>query len=100
MTYKEIVEKLIESDIIVKDFAYDNVDYKELGLGNVKEVYQYGGEGEGDTWESVKYFKDHDVYISVAGSYSSYDGLDFYNDWNSLTHVAPKEVTVTQYHKI
>lgn len=67
----------------------------ELGLGEVEEVAQYGGEGQGDTWWSVKYFKDHDVYIKIDGSYSSYDGTDFYYGYGR--EVRPQKKTITVY---
>lgn len=52
--------------------------HNSLGLGEIIEVEQYGGEGEGSIWYSVKYFPVHDVYIRIDGSYTSYHGTDFY----------------------
>jgi hypothetical protein len=66
-----------------------------LGLGEMKEVSHYGGEGEGETWYSVKYFKDHDVYIRIDGYYQSYDGTTF--DEGYGVEVRPKEKTITVY---
>jgi len=60
------------------------------------EIEQVGGEGEGDHWHSVKYFKDHDVYIKVIGFYSSYHGTDF-SGYDCCYNVAPKEKTITVY---
>jgi hypothetical protein len=68
-----------------------------IGLGEYEEVDQYGGEGQGDTWYSVKYFKQHDVYIRVDGYYQSYDGVDFYNGWESCKEVKPVIKTITAY---
>lgn len=111
------MEKLTFSQIIkhvqkyyndsVDDFAYDERrDFKNTGnsfdyecpeLGVMKEVEQVGGEGEGDTWYSVKYFQDHDVYIKVSGWYQSYNGTDF-GDWNeACKEVRPVEKTITVY---
>ena len=53
----------------------------QLGLGEVEEVAQYGGEDQGTTWYSVKHFKDRDVYIRIDGYYTSYDGTDFYDGY-------------------
>lgn len=80
-----------------------NTDYKELtskvlnylGLGEVKEVAQYGGEDCGSTWYSVKYFKDHDVYIRIDGHYQSYHGTDFYNGHGY--EVRPQEKIITVF---
>jgi len=68
---------------------------QNLGLGEVEEVKQKGGEGEGDTWYSVKYFKDHDVYIRTDGYYQSHNGADF--DEGYGYEVFPKEKTIVVY---
>lgn len=62
-----------------------------------EEVDQEGGEDEGSHWHSVKYFKDHDVYIKVEGWYSPYEGTDF-EDWdNACSEVQPQQKTITVY---
>jgi hypothetical protein len=66
-----------------------------IGLGEIKEVEQYGGEGEGDRWWTVKHFVDHDVYIKTRGYYSSYNGTDFY--YGLGTEVKPTEKTITVF---
>lgn len=66
-----------------------------IGIGEWEEVEQVGGEGEGDIWYSVKYFKDHDVYIKTTGFYSSYEGTEFYDGYGE--EVRPKEKTITVY---
>ena len=66
----------------------------ELGLGKVVEVDQYGGEGQGDRWWSVKHFVDHNVYIKITGHYSSYNGTDFYAGYGKEVKPAEKVVTV------
>lgn len=67
----------------------------QLGLGEVEEVAQYGGEDQGTTWYSVKYFKDHDVYIRIDGHYTSYNGADFYDGYGR--EVVPTEKTVVVF---
>lgn len=66
-----------------------------LGLGEIKEVDSYGGEGQGETWYTIKHFVDHDVYIRTDGFYSSYNGTDFYDGWGE--EVKPVQKTVTVY---
>lgn len=68
---------------------------QQLGLGQIVEVEQYGGEGQGDDWYSVKHFVDHDVYIKTDGYYSSYNGTDF--NYGYGKEVKPVERTVTFY---
>ena len=68
---------------------------QNLGLGEVEEVDQYGGEGQGETWYSVKYFKDHDVYIRTDGYYQSYNGTDFEEGYGQ--EVRPIEKTIIVY---
>ena len=116
LTYQEIIEKLKNFYISVDNFAYDeypdgfyqsnkHLSYEErnkklisdLGLGEFEEVHRHGGEGMGDHWESVKYFKDHDVYIQVVGFYTSHEGTSFYDQWNCCSEVKPKEKIITVY---
>lgn len=78
-----------------------NEKFKEfahfLGLGEIEKVASYGGEDMGSTYYSVKYFKDHDVYLRVDGWYQSHYGVDF-DDWDdAVKEVKPKEKTVTVY---
>jgi len=94
LTGKQILEKLSEAKISYEAIAYMDYDSEELGLGPVEEVDQYGGEGQGEEWYSVQYFKDHGVYIQIDGYYQSHYGCDFDN---APYEVEPKEVTVTKY---
>lgn len=65
-----------------------------------EEIDQYGGEGQGDTWWSIKYFPKHNVYIKVSGWYQSYNGTDF-GDWNeACTQVFPQEKIITVYEPV
>lgn len=114
MTYQEILEELKKQCSDVSEFAYEGVDgekvYPEAKygtekygirrnpvLGIVKEVAGYGGEGEGEDWWKVYYFKDHHVYIKVDGWYQSYNGVEFYNGWNCCSEVSPKEKKIIVY---
>lgn len=47
----------------------------------------------GTAWYSVKYFKNHDVYIRIDGHYTSYNGTDFYEGYGR--EVVPTERVVT-----
>ena len=65
------------------------------GIGEWEEVHSTGGMDEGSHWTSVKYFKDHDVYICTTGYYQSHHGTDFYNGYGE--EVFPKQKTITVY---
>jgi hypothetical protein len=68
---------------------------EQNSLPTWEEVDQEGGEDQGSHWHSVKYFKDHDVYIKVTGWYSSYNGTDF-EDWDSACNeVCPQQKIIT-----
>ena len=102
MTAQEILDKLLEledlenSEMSVDSFAYGDVDNPlPNGIGEWEEVEQVGGEDEGSTWYSVKYFKDHNVYIQTNGWYASYHGTDFDEGYGE--EVFPVEVKVIQY---
>jgi hypothetical protein len=94
LTYNQIVEQLKNSGMSVNDFAYEDYS-EENSLPSWEEVDQEGGEDEGSHWHSVKYFKDHDVYIKVTGWYSSYNGTDFENWDNACSEVRPQQKTIT-----
>lgn len=84
--FKKIIAILMKNDVTPYDFAFN--DYQEIEeLGKVKEVEQIGGEGEGDSWYSVKHFVDYGVFIRIDGNYSSYNGTDFYGELDSESMV-------------
>ena len=59
---------------------YDVANQEWLLKNNIPEwieVEQYGGEGQGDTWYSVKHFPSLDIYLKVDGYYQSYNGTNF-----------------------
>lgn len=93
MTAKEILTKIEEAGISASDFGYGDFHLEELG--DWQEIDQVGGEGEGDYWHSVKYFKDHDVYIKTIGFYTSYHGTDFHEGYGE--EVKPTKKTVIVY---
>lgn len=70
---------------------------KSVGLGPWEEVSKKGGMDEGSEWYSVKYFKDHDVYIRTDGYYQSHHGTDFYDGYGE--EVFPEQKTITVYEK-
>ena len=106
MNYSEIIEQLRKM-MAICDFAHSDFPSKSCvsngrerflkGIGECVEVDQYGGEDQGSTWYSVKYFPDHDIYIRVDGYYSSYEGVDFFDGWESCKEVRPKEKVITVY---
>jgi len=73
-----------------------NLYKKALGI-EWTEVEQYGGEGQGDDWYSIKYFPDFDLYLKINGYYQSYNGTEFYGEWNCVSEVKPVTKTVTVY---
>ncbi len=99
LTASEIIEKFIELNYKVNDFAFNELDRDELIDHNLDydEVDQYGGTGQGDTWYAIKYFPQHDVYIKVDGWYSSYNGTNFDGWGHDVYEVRPKEKTITVY---
>lgn len=84
------------SEMLTRYGMQEKLILQKLGLGEVEEVDQYGGSGKGDTWYSVKHFKDHDVYIRIDGYYSSYNGTDFEEGYGR--EVKPKEKVITVFN--
>lgn len=99
MNYQEIIA-VLKDKVSIEDFAYEDYSHAELGLGEIKEIEQYGGEDMGSTWYSIKHFIDHDVYIKVSGYYSSYNGTDFDDYYDDCSEVKPAQKTITVFNKI
>jgi hypothetical protein len=102
LTFQEIIDKLQNSGVSISEFAYEctsGLVTPELSeLGECNQVHQKGGEGQGDHWESVKYFPEHDIYIKVTGYYQSYNGTEFYGGYKDCcSEVRPKEKTIIVY---
>jgi hypothetical protein len=99
MNAEKILERLEEffgnSEGGISKYAFNNFLDSELGLGEIKEVEQVGGEGEGDNWWVVKHFVEYDVYIKTNAFYSSYNGTDFYYGFGE--EVKPKEKSIVVY---
>lgn len=96
-TFEEIIKILQDNDVSLYDFAYNDVDFKEIGLGEVIVTDRYGGEGKGETWYSVKHFVDFDIYIKIDGWYSSYEGVSFESWGHDVKQVKPLQKTITVY---
>lgn len=103
-TFAELKDKLGEiMEEECSEFAYETVEVcegydEENGqfFGKVTEVFQEGGEGEGEHWEVVYHFEDHDVYMQLTGSYYSHDGT-YFDTWDDITEVRPVQKTITVY---
>jgi hypothetical protein len=95
-TAQEILDVLAANNVDWSDFAYGEFNSEALGLGDFNIVEKHGGEGEGENYHVVQYFKDHDVYIRIDGFYQSYDGTYFDN---APYEVRPTERVVTFYEK-
>lgn len=94
MTGQEILE-IIKEKLSIDAFANQEYSPKDLGLGKVKVVDEYGGADQGSTWYVVQYFEDHDVYIRTDGWYSSYEGV-FFDEGHGYV-VRPTQRMVTFY---
>lgn len=53
-----------------------------------------GGEGQGDSAEIIMRHNPSGRFVSLSGSYSSYEGFYWYDDW---VEVFPVEVVRTEY---
>lgn len=95
MTGNELIEEL-KAKYSTEELAW-NIP-KELieKYGPVVEVQQFGGEGEGDRWWSIKHFVDKDIYIKINGYYQSHYGTDIY-DWSHVQIVSPQMKSITVY---
>lgn len=62
-------------------------------IGPWECVEHHGGEGEGDSYWTIYYFKAHNIYLDFNGWYASHHGAEFTN----LVEVFPTQVTKTEY---
>lgn len=86
---KKLIDKAIEEDGIgeVADGCLTGVI--------CKVVYLEGGyEGGGEYVECVLHFPEYETYVQFTGSYYSYDGTNWDDEY---TEVHPKEKVVTVY---
>jgi hypothetical protein len=81
-------EGLLPEDIEDKKIA-------ELFEGQ-KDVYHYGGEGQGEDYNTVWHFPVPDIYIRFYGWYASHSGAEY----EGMQLVEPKQVLVTQFHTV
>ena len=68
----------------------------KLGVKSIKNVDQYGGEGQGETFYSIFKFifeNDEETFIKFDGWYASYSGAEY----QEAHIVKPVQVMVTQY---
>lgn len=68
----------------------------ELGLGKSESVYHDREGCDYDTDVQVIHFKEHNVYISLSGYYSSQEGTNWDGEFKV---VYPKTKTITVYEE-
>jgi len=94
---QELISKLRDLQISEAEFAYEDYDDSRLGFGEIEEIEQYGGEGDGSRWYSIKHFKKTNQYFRIDGYYESYNGSEFESYENCLKEVKPKEKNIIVY---
>lgn len=95
MKVEEIIQKLNDSELDTSELLELLEGPEDETFGNVAIVDEVGGhEGGGDYAMRVVHFKDHNVFLKLTGSYSSYEGTDWDSDWKE---VVPKEKMITVY---
>lgn len=97
MNSQEIIEQIKTKVSSVVDFVTEEYNETELELGPIKKVHGEGGYDAGSNVIRVFHFIDHGIYLEVRGSYNSYEGYEFDDEWNSFREVYPKEKKITVY---
>lgn len=106
MNAKELI-KLINDTLEKEEIELTEFIYDDLNENNTTKLYSIFGKyklitSERDLFDpdieySVFYFADHDIYLKIDGSYSSWDSTD----WDSnFYQVEPAEKTVVYYKKV
>lgn len=95
MTASKIIELLKENE--VSGYEFEETLSEEI-YGKNEIVHEEGNcEGGGEYSELVRYFKDHNVYIKLTGTYYSYNGTDWNDDYHE---VKPVEKTIIVYEGV
>ena len=86
---------IIQDKISSTEFANEDFNSDELGLGNCKLISSQTGDIDNTSYaHKVFLFEDHNAYIKIRGWYSSYSGMCEWDDSDYLV-VEPKEKTIT-----
>lgn len=98
---KEIIEsQFFEGDFLAEEWLSGSINTTDSelvnALGLCELVCEVGGEGQGDTYYSVYYFADHDIYIQFDGWYTSHEGAEY----EDMFPVQPREKVITVYDRI
>ena len=94
ITKEEIIDKVNKRDT---KWAYDlsswncPTDYRK----EVETVYDQHW-GDGNEYYICLYFKNHDLYVLLEGTYSSWDSPD----WHNLSFGEPYEFKETRYKPV
>jgi hypothetical protein len=75
------IEKLKEMSDGDVDNAREHIEDKEV-FGEVERHHYSGGEGAGEDYREVFHLKEHGVYIEIAGTYYSHNGVEYYGSWD------------------
>ena len=67
-------------------------------LGAFRKVQEERTGSDYDEMEYIFHFTDHNIYLAISASYSSWDSPTFYTDvWHE---VRPRQSTVTHYEAV
>lgn len=112
LTEKEVVQgwnKLFKNSQQCTDWSGDGAAWdtitdvlseedgaREFFDSEVVQIVSEGGEGEGEYAYEVLHFKSKGIYLRIDGSYYSYDGFFWPDDYYT---VEPQEKTIIIYAK-
>jgi hypothetical protein len=86
---KEILEKIKKKDC---DWFYEIWNDSHRHKAEVEEAYEQS-YGDGNEYTIVLYFTNHDLYVVLEGTYSSWDSPY----WSSVSIGEPFEFKETRY---
>ena len=96
----EDVDVLDSSEVF--EVMYDSTDRVWTPSSHIKSIsmpYRFGGEGQGDQYYFVLKMDtdDGDFYIRYNGSYDSWNGVEWDNDFEQ---VVPQQTVKTVYYRV
>ena len=66
LNFEEILD-ILKINLSVEEFAHYSDTSNMFNLGEMKGKYFNMEVWKGEDWYTIKYFKDHDIYIRVNG---------------------------------
>lgn len=94
-----MIEKLKELCDSNPERADDCIWDKEV-FGKVSSHHYSGGEGKGEDYRTAYHLEDHGIWIEVAGTYYSHNGVEYYGSWEDCVYQVYPAVSLENVYTV